>query len=369
MHIPFFLSALFSPQPSILLVSADVVRLQIRILATKIKLISPVGRVMSTKSGFSLLLSVVVLCPACDSGTQMPVPTISVAKKTAGWSLVWQDEFNGSGIDKEKWSFQINCAGGGNNELQCYTDKTKNAFIKDGTLHIQALKESVSGFDGWDGISGNLVSRDYSSARMLTQYKADWRYARVEVNAKLPYGQGIWPAIWMMPSYDVYGNWPLSGELDLMEAVNLKTGGINDNLLVQTIHFGDRSPDNRFIANNYQPTFDVTAGFHTYAVEWQQGEIRWYVDQALVSTQTQQAWYTRGNIPPSFLTTEARPFDQEFHLLLNLAVGGIWPGPPDDSTRFPQTLLVDYVRVYECSANTLEGIGCETPDGAGPSYE
>lgn len=288
---------------------------------------------------------------------------------TSAWSLVWQDEFNGDTIDANKWSYQLNCAGGGNNELQCYTDSEKNSFVENGALNIRAIEEPVSGYDGWDGVSGALVMRNYSSARMMTRYKGDWRFARIEVSAQLPYGQGIWPAIWLLPTDSVYGSaWPLSGEVDIMEAINLKTESENHNRIFQTIHFGAVPPDNKQLGEYVDLGFDVTAGFHTYALEWQRGEMRWYIDNMLVATQNHHNWSTDGNSASSNSVTEAKPFDQAFHLILNIAVGGNWPGSPDDKTVFPQVLKVDFVRVYECAINPQDGIGCATNSGA-PLYE
>ena len=291
------------------------------------------------------------------------------ARKTGGlWRLVWSDEFDTATVDALKWNYETNCAGGGNNELQCYTDAAQNAYIANGQLHIDAIAEQATGFDGWNGLSGNVVTRDYSSARLTTQNKGDWRYARVEVSAKVPFGQGIWPAVWMMPTDSHYGQWPLSGEIDIMEAINLDTGGAADNQVHQTLHFGNPWPNNQSVGHDLDPGFDVTADFNNYAVEWQEGEIRWYINDVLVANQNMDDWFTVGAASSAVSTTDARPFDQRFFLILNLAVGGNWPGAPDASTLFPNTFSIDYVRVYQCADNEDDGIGCATLDGS-PDYE
>lgn len=253
----------------------------------------------------------------------------ALAAPTDTWVPVWSDDFDGSSgtaPDTAKWSYDIgtgtNNDGWGNNEKEYYTDRTANCFLDgSGNFVLKALKETYS--------SGS-TQRSYTSCRLVTKYKEDWKYGRVEVKAKLPVGgKGIWPAIWMLPTDKVYGNWPRSGEIDMMEMV-----GAEPLKVFGTIHYG----------NPWQHTGgDYTlpdAGFHEYAVEWDEEEIRWYVDNVLFSTKTVDDWYSSNSAKPG-------PFDQRFHLLLNLAVGGDWPGIPDTSTVFPQQMEVDYVHVFE----------------------
>ncbi len=290
----------------------------------------------------------------------------SVPAATSGgeWQLVWSDEFEGDEIDRDKWGFETNCAGGGNNELQCYVDTPENAFVQDGALHIRAYNEEVEGYDGWFGTSGNWVTRHYSSARMRTLNRGDWIYGRIEVRARLPYGQGIWPAIWMLPSGNVYGGWPHGGEIDIMEAVNLRTGGANNNRSFGYMHFSNVNGQLGSSGSGYDPGSDLVDEFHTYALEWEQGELRWYIDDIHYLTQRQSVWSHCGRPGASAQRSPAAPFDQDFHLLINLAIGGNWPGSPDSTTTWPQTFIIDHVRVYECSADPATGRGCATISSA-----
>lgn len=251
--------------------------------------------------------------------TQIPQPTPT---PTPEWELVWQDEFDGSTIDDTKWSFEVNGRGGGNNELQYYTDSPDNAFIEDGKLIIQALK-----------MEERYIGRDYTSARIRTVGKGDWLYGRFEFRAKLPYGQGLWPAIWMLPSTYNYGGWPSSGEIDIMELV-----GHDADTVHGTLHYGGLG-NHQYTGKPYSLDEGIFADdFHEFAIEWEEGEIRWYVDGEKYQTQT--AWNTKNHDYPA-------PFDRPFHLIMNVAVGGNWPGSPDETTVFPQRMEVDYVRVYQ----------------------
>lgn len=241
--------------------------------------------------------------------------------------LVWSDEFEGDELDTAKWSFmygtgdQFGLVGWGNNELQYYTDRAENLYIEDDRLHIRAREEDHEGMA-------------YTSARIRTLDKGDWRYGRFEIRAKLPEGRGIWPAVWMMPSDDVYGGWAASGEIDIVELV-----GHQPHTVHGTLHYGGEWPANTSSGSSYElDSGTFSDGFHLFALEWEEGEIRWYVDGEHYQTQTQ--WYTEGY-------AFAAPFDQPFHLLLNVAVGGDWPGSPDSTTEFPQEMVVDYVRVYQ----------------------
>ena len=241
------------------------------------------------------------------------------------WKLVWSDEFNGDQIDSSKWHFEMNGKGGGNGELQYYTDRPQNASVHDGHLVITALKEDYKGPDG---------KRSYTSARMLTKGSGDWQYGRFEAKIKMPKGKGMWPAFWMMPTAEVYGGWPLSGEIDIAEVI-----GNQPNTVYGTLHYGDKWPKNVHSGDKYiLPDGDFSDDFHVYAVEWQEGELRWYLDGHLYGTQTQ--WRTASAPFPA-------PFNQQFYIILNVAVGGAWPGRPDAGTTFPQKMEVDYVRVYQ----------------------
>ncbi len=242
-----------------------------------------------------------------------------------GYTLVWNDEFNGQNLDLTKWNYEVNGQGGGNDELQYYTAREENSYVKNGNLHIIAQKETYTGPDG---------TRQYTSARIRTLNKGDWKYGRFDIRAKLPEGQGLWPAIWMLPSEWKYGGWAASGEIDIMEILGQQPAKV-----FGTIHYGGTYPNNQHSGGNYTlPAGTFADSFHVFRLDWEPEEIRWYVDDHLYVTKTQ--WYSEGGEYPA-------PFDQKFHLLLNVAVGGNWPGDPDSTTVFPQTMQVDYVRVYK----------------------
>ncbi len=313
-----------------------------------------------------------------DVATKSDFTAVDPTEPVSDWQLVWSDEFDGSGIDSSKWTREVNCAGGGNNEKQCYTDSPENAFVADGKLHIVALPAAEGS------------PQPYTSARLNTKYQGDFKYGRFEVRAKLPSGQGAWPAFWMLPTDEVYGGWPKSGEIDIMEAVNLKTvnaEGVVEANVYGTLHYGRDWPNNEnsgkayLLPDNINPADD----FHTYAIEWQEGEIRWYIDGYLYQTQmaskvrfnsrdeaiglSHRGWFAEYyNIATGALETQwnAAPFDQRFHLLLNLAVGGNWPenvnnlGIDAEAFANGQTYAIDYVRVYQCGQDLDSGKGCET---------
>ena len=258
----------------------------------------------------------------------------TVVEPGQGWELVWSDELDGPGIDLSKWEHEVDCWGGGNNELQCYEDGEKNSYIEDGFLHIRAIDDNPPESGG------------YSSARLRTKNLGDWRYGRFEARAMLPHGQGLWPAIWMLPTDSVYGGWAASGEIDIMEAVNASE---SNNVIYGTIHYGGAWPDNVHSGSEYRPPAYIAENFFTYIIEWEEGEIRWYVDDEQYATQTE--WHTTDATFPA-------PFDQEFHWILNVAVGGDWPGSPNADTTFPQEMVVDFVRVYQCAADPETGHGC-----------
>ncbi|MFB3903012.1 MAG: endo-1,4-beta-xylanase [Acidobacteriota bacterium] len=247
-----------------------------------------------------------------------------------GWRLAWSDEFNGPAIDTTRWEHQIGTgspAGWGNNELEYYTDRPENSRIEDGKLVIEARK------DYYQPPGTTNLAYTYTSARMRTKNKGDWTYGRFEFRARLPRGKGLWPAIWMLPTDDFYGTWPASGEIDIMEYLGHET-----NKVYGTLHYGGQSHQSSGW-HYVLPSGNFSDDFHLFRLEWEPGVIRWYVDNVLYQTQPPPQWYTKVPFPA--------PFDKRFHLILNLAVGGNWPGYPDPSTEFPQRMEVDYVRVYQ----------------------
>jgi beta-glucanase (GH16 family) len=298
----------------------------------------------------------------------------------AGWRLVWQDEFEGSHISPHHWSHEVNCAGGGNNEYQCYTEREENSYVDSGLLHIVAREEYPGGYTGpaivdddpaYPGAPDTWRTQPYSSARLRTKDKFDFTYGRVEVRAKLAGGQGMWPAIWMLPTDWAYGGWPSSGEIDIVEGVNL---GLWGNEVHGTLHYGLPWPQWENHGQTLYMSENPSDDFHVYAVEWEADEIRWYVDGVHYQTQQSSGWYNyiwQGQDNGFGVATPRAPFDQRFHLIMNLAVGGDWPGAPDTGWPEDREMLVDYVRVYQCHQPDIkprrhqagyEGKGCATID-------
>jgi len=273
----------------------------------------PSNRASPSRAGPGTTLALLALTLlGCRPGDGMTEPGSDILPDSS-WSLVWSDEFDGSELDPDRWSIQVGdgcdqgICGWGNNELQWY--QADNIQVAGGFLTITARAESAGG-------------RGYTSARIRTKGKGDWRYGRVDVRARLPTGRGLWPAIWMLPSDDRYGTWAAGGEIDIMELV-----GHEPNRVHGTLHYGGEWPDNTFSGAPFSLSSGTFADrFHTFTLEWEEGEIRWYVDGRHYQTQTE--WYSTGGPFPA-------PFDQPFHLLLNVAVGGNWPGYPDARTTFP----------------------------------
>jgi beta-glucanase (GH16 family) len=240
------------------------------------------------------------------------------------YKLVWEENFDSEKINVNHWNF-IECGCGfGNNEHQFYTARPENAFIKDGKLVIQALKEEYEG-------------RPYTSAKLTTRNKFEWTYGRFEFKAKLPFGQGLWPAIWMMPAdEEMYSGWPMCGEIDIMEQVGHEPGTV-----LGTIHYGN---PHTYTGDKYTlPNGESFADdFHVFTLDWEPGEFRWYVDG--VHYLTQNKWFS--NVDGEEMPYPA-PFNRDFYLQLNVAVGGNLPGYPDETTTFPQTMEIDYIKVYQ----------------------
>lgn len=249
---------------------------------------------------------------------------IPVIPQKSAWQLVWSDEFNApdnSAVDSSKWVMETgNNNGWGNKELEYYTNRTDNARIENGMLVIIANKESYSGYN-------------YTSARLKTQGKFTQKYGKFEARIKLPQGQGMWPAFWMLGD-DINTNpWPNCGELDIMENIGKEPSTVHG-----TIHGPGYSGGNGLgLAYSLPNGQKFADGFHVFAVEWDPDAVRWYVDGVLYETRTTK------DLPQGTKWV----FDHPFFILLNLAVGGSWPGYPDDTTIFPQKMLVDYVRVYQ----------------------
>lgn len=235
-----------------------------------------------------------------ESPAAMEQTVDDAALAPEGWTLVWFDEFDGDEIDLSKWSHDVDCWGGGNEERQCYTDRAENSKVSDGFLKITARKEWMRGSALPKRLrvtpedQEKMTVQPFSSAKLVTEGKAQWLYGRIEARAKLPTGQGTWPAIWMLPAEDTYGAWAASGEIDIMEAVNLgasckKCKGRIENRIHGTLHFGGEWPQNVYKGQDTELP-QTADGFHVFAVEWKEGEISWFVDGVKYSTLTSKSW-------------------------------------------------------------------------------
>ncbi len=244
-----------------------------------------------------------------------------------GWTLVWSDEFdlaNGSAPDARKWEEETGGGGWGNHELEYYTARRENSRVEGGNLVIEARQEKYTGADG--------VTREYTSARLKTQKLFTRRYGRFEARIRIPAGQGMWPAFWMLGEDIGTTGWPGCGEIDIMENI-----GATPKQILGSLHGPGFSGGNSMHAAYDLPRGTFADDFHVFAAEWEPKEIRFYVDGNLYERRT-----------PADLPAGARwPFEHPFFILLNVAVGGDWPKSPDTTTKFPQKMLVDYVRVYE----------------------
>ena len=284
-----------------------------------------------------------------------------------GWTLLWRDEFDGPALDRSKWDLDIGngffdyrghqwVPGWGNEELQYYTDSAANIQVADSLLTIRAVKESLHGC-GYT--SARIKSRRRDGAPLFNKL-----YGRFEFRAKVPWGKGLWPALWLLPQDDRYGGWAASGEIDVMEIAGEKPHEV-----LNSIHYGSTYPKRTLHTHVHTlPDDSTVADWHVYAVEWEPGEIRFFVDE--VHTSTENFWWSCSQTADG-QGLEARratdlnpwpaPFDQPFYLVMNVAVGGNFPGVPDAHTRFPAELVVDYVRVYD----KVGGYGPAKPRGKG----
>ncbi|HEV3411647.1 MAG TPA: family 16 glycosylhydrolase [Puia sp.] len=237
-----------------------------------------------------------------------------------GYHLAWSDEFNGNAVSTQNWTYDIgNNNGWGNNELENYTSSTNNAFVSAGNLIIEARNESNNGFN-------------YSSARLKTEGIQQFTYGRIDIRAKVPVAHGMWPALWMLGSDIGSVNWPGCGETDIMELV-----GSNPNRITGSMHWQNSDGSEGTYNNNYYLSAgDFSQQFHVFSLLWQHDTVQFFVDDSL---------YVNGSI--NNVTTGTYPFNLPFFFIFNVAVGGNWPGPPDNTTVFPQRMFVDYVRVFQ----------------------
>jgi beta-glucanase (GH16 family) len=248
-------------------------------------------------------------------------------KRPQAWKLSWSDEFNGpdgAAPDPAKWGLVSGGKNYANKELEQYTVRAENVHQEHGNLVITARREAFTGADG--------IPREYTSARLQTKGKFEQKYGRFEARIKIPQGQGMWPAFWLLGSDVTTADWPACGEIDIMENVGYEPGKVHGSL-----HGPGYSGDSPLTGAYSLPAGSkFSDSYHVFAVEWDASAIHFYVDDHLYETQT----------PDSIPSSKQWAFDHPFFILLNLAVGGQWPKDPDASTQFPQQMLVDYVRVY-----------------------
>jgi beta-glucanase (GH16 family) len=276
-------------------------------------------------------LALLLVCAAGGAGFFLAAPETGMGRTPtqsagANWVLTWSDEFDGpegSAPDPKKWIVEAGEGTWQNSELQYYTARRANVRVEKGNLAIEALREHFTGPDG--------VTREYTSARLKTEKLFTQKYGKFEARIRVPKGQGMWPAFWMLGDDISTAGWPACGEIDIMENVGFEPAKIHG-----TIHGPGYSGDDSLGAPYVLLTGNFADDFHVFGVEWEPKEIRFYVDGHLYETRT-----------PADLPAGAHwVFDHPFFLILNVAVGGKWPGNPDASTKFPQQMLVDYVRVY-----------------------
>lgn len=244
--------------------------------------------------------------------------TLFLSAQTQSWKLIWSDEFDGATLNTSNWSYEIGTGtnGWGNNELQYYTSRAENIGIENGMLVITARNESY-------------IGRNYTSARIKTQGKKSLKYGKIEARMKLPIGKGSWPAFWMLGDNITFVGWPKCGEIDIMEHIN------SENKIYGTMHWDN----NGHISKGGSTFCDVTQ-FHTYSIVWNESLIQFFVDDQL---------YYFQSIASGINSTEE--FQNPFFIILNLAIGGNWPGNPDGTMQFPIKMYVDYVRAYELITN------------------
>lgn len=305
------------------------------------------------------------LAPLQSLAAQTPA-----AATAPGWEMVWSDEFNGNKLDRRKWKPEESCWGGGNYERQCYTDRKKNVFVADGLLRLRAHRERWRGTARPPEIAERInpvVTQPFTSGKVRTRGIASWRYGRVEFRAKPPKGQGTWPAVWMMPADDHYGGWPLSGEIDILEGVNLGAscdvceGNVGENRMLSAVHFGDLAPRNEHIHKRVAlPDLSLPSDdFHIWAFEWGEGLMRFYLDGRLYWEVTADQWRTAS---PRAGSNPNAPFDKPFYIMANLAIGGKLSEDNNDKgvagNVVPAEFAIDWIRIYQCKSDLETGLAC-----------
>lgn len=275
----------------------------------------------------------------------------------AQWTLIWSDEFNQNSLDTSKWDYEIDCWGGGNNEQQCYTSRPQNVYLSNGALVLRPEYHPYGYTGSYENCTNNnenscAWTRPCTSGRIRTLKAVDgsWAYGRFEIRAKMPIGDFLWPAIWMLPTDNKFGSWAASGEIDIMEF-----RGQDQRISEHTLHFGGQWPYNVYEGSGpIDNGFNLTSDFHVYQLEWELNEIRWYIDSVQKRSATLNRSFYPNNGGPNPYTDIRQPFDQRFHMILNVATGGNFfnPGrygyfdPAYHSRTWLQPFEIDYVRVY-----------------------
>ena len=289
---------------------------------------------------------------------RQPAPT------DAGWKMVFSDEFAGNSLDDSKWHAYQDCWGGGNLERECYTARGENVSVHDGYVDLTARFEKATGASLSEdmrkpGEEPAPATKPFTSCKISTKGKFSLTYGRIEVRAKSPTGQGVWPAIWLLPDENLYGPWPGSGEIDVMEAVNLDVkcgscvGGVENNIY-GTIHYG--SDMHHYSGLSQQKAFPLPKGtegdWHTYRVDWSPDDMTWYVDGKNYYHVRLKNWRDPLQKAKPAPAIKNAPFDRPFYLILNLAIGGQWPESHDQGgvvlADYPKSFAIDWVHVFQC---------------------
>jgi beta-glucanase (GH16 family) len=294
------------------------------------------GTVSSASAGSPAILgsggTASVTGPGVGNGNTGPASGGSAGAPATSWTLAWSDEFNGSNgspVDATKWTHEIGGDGHGNQELEYYTDDSANSQQVDGNLVITATSEGAAQHSCWNGAC------QYSSARLVTNGHYTTKYGRIEARIKVPTGKGVWPAFWMLGDNISVVNWPTCGELDIMETIGSEPATLHGSM-----HGPGYSGGNPLTASTtLQSGAKLSDDFHIYSIEWGPGVVRFYLDSVLYETRT----------PADMPEGGVWVYDRAFFIILNVAVGGQWPGNPDGSAAFPVKMLVDYVHVYNAT--------------------